>query len=230
MELLNIKAAYGLCENLYGIFPEEDTFEELALEALTRIGNKHTRLYRFIGDVHNGKLQLPCNVVEIESVHIPIPDAQYTSNSESTFWSENIWIEGWIDAWKRLEDPYWTRGKLVKYDEGNNELYFSRDYPRVMVVYHGIIADDEDGLPLVNDKELSAIAAFVAYTQLYKESIKKRDANLMKLAKTVEADWNNLKRAARVKSYLSQNDMDRILDVKTRWDRKFYGKSFKSIL
>jgi hypothetical protein len=36
--------------------------------------------------------------------------------------------------------------------------------------------------------------------------------------------------AARVPSYFSQNDMDKILDVKTRWDRKQYGKSFKSII
>jgi len=56
-----------------------------------------------------------------------------------------------------------------------------------MVVYHGILADDE-GLPLVNEKELRAIATFVAYTSLYKESIKKRDGNLMKLAQVVKED------------------------------------------
>lgn len=72
------------------------------------------------------------------------------------------------------EDPYWTRGKLVKYDEGNQELYFSRNYPKVMVVYHGIFVDDEDGLPLVNDKELTAIATFIAYSEMYKDCIKKR--------------------------------------------------------
>lgn len=83
-----------------------------------------------------------------------------------------------------------------------------------MVVYHGIFAD-EDGLPLVNEKELRAIAAFVAYTSLYKESIKKRDGNLMKLAQVVKEDWLRLCNAARVKEQLSQNDMDRILDAKT---------------
>ena len=33
MELKNIKAAYGLCESLYGITPDENSFEDLALEA-----------------------------------------------------------------------------------------------------------------------------------------------------------------------------------------------------
>lgn len=230
MKLMNIKAAYGLCQSLYGINPDEDSFEELALEAWGRIGNKHTRLYRYVADTKNQKLELPCNVDEIESVHIPFPDAQTTSNLESGLWTDNIWIEGWIDAWKRTEDPYWTRGKLVKYDSGNNELFFSRDYPKVMVVYHGIFADEEDGLPLVNEKELRAIATYIAYVELNKEAIKKRDINLMKMAKTIEESYNKLAAAARVKEYLNQNDMDRILDVKARWDRKKYGVSYKAIL
>jgi hypothetical protein len=33
MALSNINAAYSLCESLYGITPDEDTFEDLALEA-----------------------------------------------------------------------------------------------------------------------------------------------------------------------------------------------------
>jgi len=186
-ELLNINSAYGLCESLYGVIPDEESFEDLAMEAWGRIGSKHTRLYRFIGNVSDGKLQLPCNVDEIESVHIPVPDAQMTNSLSDNYWTDNVWIESYIDRRKKLEDPYWTRGKLVKYDEGNNELYFSRNYPRVMVVYHGVFADD-DGLPLVNEKELRAIAAFVAYTSLYKEAIKKRDGNLMKLAQVVNGD------------------------------------------
>ena len=58
-----------------------------------------------------------------------------------------------------------------------------------MVVYHGIFADEETGMPLVNDKELRAVAAFIAYTSIYKDSIKKQDANLMKFAQTVKEDW-----------------------------------------
>ena len=171
MELLSINSAYGLCEDLYGISPDENSFEDLALEAWGRIGNKHTRLYRFIGDVHDGVLKLPCNVDEIESVHVPVPDAQVTDALSDNYWTDNIWIEHYIDRRKRLQDPYWNPGKLVKYDEGNDELYFRRNYPRVMVVYHGYLADD-DGLPLINEKEQRAIAAFLAYTVLYKESLK----------------------------------------------------------
>ena len=41
-----------------------------------------------------------------------------------------------------------------------------------MVVYHGYLAD-EDGLPLINEKEQRAIAAFLAYTSIYKQSLKR---------------------------------------------------------
>ena len=57
-----------------------------------------------------------------------------------------------------------------------------------MVVYHGVLADEESGLPLVNDKELRAIASFIAYHYLYKDGIKKRDANTIKLAQVVKED------------------------------------------
>ena len=33
MELSNINAAYGLCDSLYGITPDENQFEDLALTA-----------------------------------------------------------------------------------------------------------------------------------------------------------------------------------------------------
>lgn len=235
MEFLDINGAYGLCEDLYGVSPDENSFEDLALEAWGRINNKHTRLYRFIGSVKNGELQLPCNVDEIESVHIPVPDAQVTTSLSDNYWTDNVWIERYIDHRKHLSDPYWTPGKLVKYDEGNGVLYFSRDYPNVMVVYHGILANEDDGLPLVNEKELRAIAAFVAYTTLYKESLKRVNIDKynfkynIQMLQSVKEDWLRLCNAARVKERLNQNDMDRILDVKTSWDRKKYGSSLKPI-
>ena len=228
MELSNINAAYSLCDSLYGVTPDENNFEDLALTAWNKIGVKHTRLYRVEGSVKDGVLELPCNVDSglIESVHIPIPDAQVSSSSVNFPW-QNIWIETYIDRFPKLNDPYFHPGKLIKYDEGNNELYFAHDYPRVMVVYHGILADEEDGLPLVNDKELTAIATFVAYASLYREGIKKRDGNIIKLAQVVKEDWLRACNAARIPDHLSQNDMDAILDAKTSWNRKQYGKSFK---
>jgi hypothetical protein len=57
-----------------------------------------------------------------------------------------------------------------------------------MVVYHGILMDEEDQLPLLNDKELQAVATFVAYVCLNKEGIRKRDMNTIKLASSIQAE------------------------------------------
>ncbi len=230
MGLSNIKAAYGLCDSLYGVTPDENSFEDLALTAWNKIGTKHTRLYKLEGSVKNGTLELPCNIEDvdlIESVHVPVPDAQVTSNSTNFPW-QNIWIESYIDRFPKSSDPYFHPGKLIKYDKGEGELYFAHNYPRVTVVYHGILADEEDGLPLVNDKELTAIATFVAYASLYKEGIKKRNSDLIKIAQTVKEDWLRACNAARIPDHLSQNDMDAILDAKTSWNRKAYNLSFKA--
>ncbi len=230
MKLYNFNAAYNDADTLYGLTVSETEFEDIALDGWERIGNKHTRLYRFIGDVKDGKLDLPCNVDVIESVHVPIPDAQMTSNKSDLTFMDSLWTEGYIDFWKQNEDPYFTKGKYVKYDEGNGVLYFNRDYKHVMVVYHGIIMDEETGLPLLNQKELRAIGAYVAYVTLFKEGIRKRDGNIIQLAQSIKTDWLRLCNAARVPEYFSQNDMDRILDVKTSYNRKQYGKSLKPIV
>ena len=231
MQLFNINTVYGLVETLYRITPNESNFEDIVMNGWSYINNKHTRLYRYVADADkDGVLDLPCNVDVIESVHIPMPDAKMTSNKTVFNEINTLFTEGYIDAWKRLEDPYWTRGKLVKYDEGNNQLFFARPYKNIMVVYHGIIADEETGLPLVTDKEIKALAAYVAYASLYREGIQKRNPDIIQFAQTIYADWLKLCNAARIPEHLSQNEMDSILDVKTRWDRKQYGRSYKPTL
>ena len=230
MELFELNSAYALAQTLYDVSPSEDEFIDMAYVALSAINNKHTRIYRYVADTDaDGKLELPCDASVIESVHIPMKDAQMTSNQTVFNYLDTLFVEGYIDAWKRLEDPTWTRGKLVKYTEGDNCLYFARPYRNVMVVYHAQLKDSENGLPLINDKEQRAIATFVAYTVLYKEGLRKRDGNIIQLAQTLWPEWLRLCNAARIPDNVSQNDMDQVLNAATSWDRKTYGKSFKPI-
>ena len=215
MKLYNIKSAYGLVNDLYGITISETAFENLALNAWELIGNKHTRLYRYIGPTENKALELPCNAELVESVHLPINDAQLTSSDSSYINTENITTERYIDAYRGFDDVYYQKGKFAKYKEVDGTLYFNKDYPKVMVVYHGVEAD-EDGLPKINDKEMKAIAAYVAYATLYKEGLTKRDGGLVQLATTIQNEWLKRCNAARIPTYLNQNEMDAILDVKFR--------------
>lgn len=228
--LHNIKTVYSVAKDLYGVDPDPDDFEDVVLAGWEMIANKHTRLYRFIGDTVNQELQLPCNVVDIESVHIPFPDAQMTSNTTDLIDTESVFIERYIDLWNHNHSPFYSKGKLLKYKEGDGVLYFDKDYKHVMVVYHGIIAD-EDGLPLINDKEEKALAAFVAWKEIYKEGLKTRNRNILAIAADIERrEWLPKCNAARVSEHLTQNDMNDILDARFRCERKQYGKSLKPLV
>jgi uncharacterized protein (UPF0210 family) len=69
----------------------------------------------------------------------------------------------------------------------------------------------------------------VAYARTYREGLMKKDSNIISMANVIKAEWLQYCNAARVSSSLSQNDMDAILDAKTSWDRKKYGKTFKVV-
>ena len=51
----------------------------------------------------------------------------------------------------------------------------------------------------------------------------------MSEAQDLLRQWKVACDQARVPEYMSQNDMDQILNAKTTWDRKQYNKSFKPI-
>lgn len=187
-QLVNIKAAYQLCRTMFGVEPNPDTFEDVAMAGWFKINNKHTRLYRYTANTENKELILPCNVTEIESVTIPRLSVQYTSNKTDVIDFENAFVENYIEAFKQDNDPLYTSGSYIKYQEGDGVLYFAKDYDNVSVLYKGVIADEEDGLPLLNEKELNAIATFVAWRETYKDGIKRRDNNSLTIAKMLETD------------------------------------------
>lgn len=229
MKLYNFNTIYNTVSKVYGLTIDPTTFEDVALFGWEQIGNRHTQLYRYITDVQNGKIELPCNVDSIESVTIPLLDAQMTSNLETHPQFENQYIERYIESHKWNDSPVYQSGKLIKYREEGDTLLFDKNYKHVCILYHGIIVD-EDGLPLLNDKEIRALAAFVVYSDTYKQALMRKDGNLLQLAQVAKADWVKSCTAARISDKFSQNDMDSILDVKVRWDRKAYGKSYKPIV
>lgn len=62
------------------------------------IGNKHTRLYRYTTDTEDAKIELPCNIDIIESVHIPWEDAQTTSDITIFPIVQNEYYEQYTEA------------------------------------------------------------------------------------------------------------------------------------
>lgn len=224
----SFKSVYGLANSLYGITMDIDTFEDIALNGWELIGNKQTRLHRFVADTENGKIKLPCNVDIIEAVYIPGLVSQETSNS-GTIEYINRSVEFYIESQKKEMNPFYNKGHLAKYRIEGDYIVLDKDYNNVTIIYHGIILDEE-GLPYLSDKEVQALAAYVAYVQTYKKSLIKSDGNLVNLANVIKSDWVRLCNSARIPNHITQNDMNDVLDVKTRWDRKMYSKSFNVLV
>lgn len=229
MKLNNFKSVYADAHTLYGVTLNPGDFEDIALNGWSLIGNKQTKLYKYTTHTVNQRIQIPCNVDFIEAVFSSDIESQSSTQLTSTPDLYNQYVESYIEAWKKDSSVFYNSGKLVKYRQEGDELVFNRDYNNITILYHGIIADEE-GLPYLTDKEVRALAVYCAYVEAYKKGIMLRDATSIQIAQTLELKWRQLCNAARLPEHFTQNEMNDIADVQTRWDRKLYGRSFKPIL
>ena len=99
---------------------------------------------------------------------------------------------------------------------------------KINILYRGQVLDD-DGLPQLTDKEVDALAAYIAYVVFYKRGLVNSDANMLTLAGTMKQEWLQKCDAARVSEYVSQNEMNEILDAQVNWNRKVFNKSYKPL-
>lgn len=224
-----------LLDMMYGMELEDQDLEEYGLLAWGLIGNKNRKLYRYracINPVDNS-VTLPCNALDsngedcVEAVTASYEDWERTTNQTDYGDPNSSFVEHAIEAEKFYQSPYYIPGKLLKYEKVGDKLYFTRDYGTVNILYKGILADEE-GLPELTDKEAMAIATYIAYILKYKEGLQTNNANIIQQSQMLYGQWLKQCDQARI-TYLNQNGMNDILDIKTSWDRKTYGKSYKPI-
>lgn len=212
---------------LYGVELNFDDFAEVGLNAWNFIGNKQTRLYRYRAkiDPTDLSINLPCNADIIEAVTLDEEDWNYSTNIDSFGDINSFNIESDIEQYKYNTNILYQNGRFVNYEKAGNTLYFDRNYGTVNILYRGIMLD-EDGLPELSDKEVIAIATYVAYVQKFKQGLITNNVAITNMANLLKADWLKYCDAARVPTHISQNDMNEILEAKASWDRKMYNKSY----
>lgn len=224
-----------LLDMLYGIELEDQDLEEYGLLAWELIGNKNRHLYRFstcINPIDNS-VTLPCNAIDVngdscvELVTTTYEDWERVTNYSELGDHNTSFVEQSIEAEKIYQGPYYLPGKVLKYEQVGDKLYFTHNYGKVNILYKGIIADEE-GLPELSDKEATAIATYIAWILKFKEGLQTNNPNITAQATQLNIIWNKQCDQARV-TYLNQNAMDQILEVKSSWDRKSYGKGYKPI-
>ena len=222
--------AYSQADLLYDLDISPETFEELGLIAWNKINNKQYRLYKYVAEIDKTSLtvELPCNCDEIEAVTYSFEDWNYTTNFTVNGDYQSQFIEQYIEGRKLYNNPFYISGKYAKYQRVGDILYFDKDYGSVMILYKGVVLDD-DGLPYLNPKEVDAIACYCAMTQKFKQGWKLNNQGMLQEAQLLEQRWQKLCDEARIPMYISQNEMNQILDAKSNWNRKLFNKSYKPI-
>lgn len=233
MKTYPFNTAYTQARELYGLELNPDEFESIGLIGWSKIGNKVCKLYKYQvlpDDSINGEyyVDLPCNVDEIEAVTADYEDYQKTTPTTLAGNNQNGWIEGYVESRRFNTGTLNTSGKFIKYRQEDNRIYLSDRFNVVNILYKGYVVDD-DGLPILNEKELDAIAGFCAFVNTRKKAIMTKDQGTWNAMLYLEQNWKLLCTQARVPDYINQNDMDEILNVSASWDRKRFGKSFKAI-
>ena len=226
----NFKYAISLAQMLYDVdINDMDTLIEIGLIAYGYIGNKNTHLTSKIVDVdrRTGLVKLPCKADLVESITYPkLEDWSSTSNIKNHGDFNTLNIEQYIEKSKQSSDPLYISGRLVKYRREGNYIYVHDPIEQVCVLYHTEQLDEED-LPVINDKEAIAIADYIAYTIKYKEALRSNNQNVFQMAQTIKKQWLVHCDAARVPEYVSQNEMNDLLEVTSSYNRKIHGRSFK---
>ena len=221
---------YGsvLLDMYYGIELPDEEFEEYGLIAWNLIGNKHTRLYRckLCIDPKDNSVTLPCNAIGdngcVELVTLAWEDWERVTDKHDYGNQNTSFVESIIEAEKVYQGPYYLPGKIVKYQQVGDKLYFTHNYGTVNILYKGYLADDE-GLPEISDKEAMAIATYIAWIYKFKESLITNNKDVNNTTAILKNQWLQQCDQARI-TYLNQNDFDAILDASTSWGRHQYGK------
>lgn len=218
----------SLLNMLYGITVQEDEWEEIALTGWNMIGNKRMRIYRYKTCVSNCEegVELPCNCDQIEAVTTDFEEWNYSTNDTPNGDISSSFIEAYIENRKAFRDPLYAKGKFIKYERVGDTLYFDRPHGKINILYKGQILDDS-GLPQITDSEARALATYLAYIMKYREGLQTNNVNIIKLAEDLRLKWLLQADQARTDYYMSQNDWDKVLDAKTSWNKKQFGKSLK---
>lgn len=232
MQYNNFHYAMVLANQMYGVNMQSDDFEELGLIKFNKIGNKRCKLKKVILTVgQDGITELPCDCDQIEAITYGFEDAMYNSPIYQEGDFASIATEHYIEARKLSRDPYYQSGRYVKYrivDDQHIQITEAPKGTKVLLLYKQYIMDNE-GLPMITDDEALAIATYVASIDYLKRGLKTNNQALITLSKELERKTAIYTDQARIPEYLSQNELNEILDASVSHDRKLYNKSFKPL-
>lgn len=206
---VSIFRGIAMIQTMFGETPNEDDYLDNALECLRQIGNLHTSMYGYVGRTdENGKLCLPITAQSIEYV---------TDGTEDwTTWSVKSEIS-------QLHPP----GRAIKYKFLGNEVITDLLNQLISVAYR-TYKSDEEGLPLITEKEANACAYWWKWVDTRRKMYQGNQlaASILQYA---ERDKNKAINQARIPERFSQNFMNQFADIVYSRDRKVYNRFYKPV-
>jgi len=232
---LPFKTAKARLKSRYGITISEDDFIEKAYYIWREIGNIAT-------DAKFYSVTVPQDLI----IYLP-KDCEFVNSVTSGSMSDAMGNSGTItmNSGGRVMEVRPSAGMLTNdyesrvnnlHPEGESVNYIIGDgfiklttqdfFGRVVAIQYDAISIDEDGLPLLNDKEVEAISANLALQQAQIEMFK-RVQGADKLYAMLQPEAVRLMVAAKTPEKISDEALDRMLDIKVSWDRKTFGNRYK---
>ncbi len=224
-------------QQLYALDMNQDDFIEMAYDVWRSIGNIATRVNRYYAKVPNDFIiELPPQMEFIDSVSIINEQKIINSFDSSGAKDRNVFSYQERSNLPEINQSITkTPGKSVNYItmDNNSIKITSADaiHRDIMIVYKSLDLD-EDGLPLLNDKEVEAISAEVAKRNLIRKgfqgaALKDKSFNVM--LQYISNEAIRLMTAAKIAERITDDDIDKMLDVQTSWDRKQYNRRYSTL-
>ena len=215
-DYMSIYSGLSKLNTIFQMDVDEDDYLDNALNCLRLIGNTHYVLESFKGTTDDkGIICLPTDAFEIESV---------TTGNDDWF-SSALKTSNLRGSGSFLNYEFYYNNPL-----GSKTRYLIlKDYPEceIQIIYK-TYQHDEEGLPLVTEKEAEACAYYYIYVKTLRESFKGNpmSANLLQLA---EKNKNTKILQARSITSLNQNLVNQVGNILHSWDRKRWLRSPKGV-
>lgn len=241
---LNLLAAYNIFKRKYGLSMQEEDFIEEAFMAFKEINSIPVDYYYFkqVPDNEESMLvDVPCNLSRIISVTVdtvhnsdydelkPYSPTAYNYRGGGEEYANVLAGNSDLKTYHFNDKPFTAVGTYIQFSwEGDQKIkiHDKRLHSKqIHIVYEGLALDAE-GLPLITRKHAQAIASKVALVVVTRKvfSGSPTMANLLPL---LQNEVGRLVQAAAIPEHLTDNELDKMLDVKTSFDRKRINRGLK---
>ena len=229
MKFYPLYSALADLYDMHGLSMNNDEFETYAYKALEFIGNIYGETVTVPLDIIDYKATIPDDCLYIEQVTSTKEDFQLKDNLYRENY-ENAILEDYIEARKSgNNNTLYQKGGFLNYETiDDSTIKFTTPSGIALLQYRKRLVD-ENGLPFITHKEITAISSFCIYVYNSKKLNATKDKNIMELLPMYKREWQRKCDNARTPEYMNQNDIDNLGNVLNSWDRKQYGLSSKMI-